>query len=237
MSCERCLDLISARLDAPLSVEDEAALTAHLDICPDCRAIFHDLNRIRTALTGCVVPPPAELAGGVMAAIRGHRTARKRTLRQLGALAACLALCVGLFTLTRPEPVEVPGGVPDMARHVQPFALTETLSFTNVQRIRLSEADLTSLPSAALLDSADALPDVAQIYDSDFFRTHRLLTVVLQEPSSSISHTISALTEDSVTILRSVPEAGDTDVALWLLLAEVDGTGPETPLVVELLDN
>ncbi len=249
MNCERYLDLISARLDAPLAPADEAELAAHLNECPECRAIAYDLANIHSTLSGAAAVPPAELAESVMRSIRGQRTARKRTMRQLGALAACLVLCVGLFTLTRPETAETPAGVSDMARHVQPFTLTEELSFTNEQRIRLSGMSTSFMPCADLLGNADDfvrfiarfpyndLSAAAQTYDEEYFRTHRLLALVVCEPSSSISHTISTLTEDAVTVLRNVPEAGDSDVALWLILAEVEGAGPETPLTVELLDN
>lgn len=239
MSCDKYLDLISARLDGPLSAEDAAALSAHLNTCPQCRAIADDLANIHGTLSGAAAVPPAELAQGVMKSIRAQRTTRKRTFRQLGTLAACLVLCVGLFTLTRPE-TTVNDQTPMTTRIVPDQPVTEELTFSNVQRIRLSDVDITALPSAALLNCAgdlSTLPAVAQTYDEEYFRTHRLLAVALWEPSSSISHTVSALTEDTVTILRDVPEAGDTDVALWLILAEVAGTGPETPLTVELQDN
>lgn len=249
MSCDKYLDLISARLDGPLSPEDEAQLTAHLNTCPQCRAIADDLAHIHSAMSGAAAVPPAELAQGVMKSIRAQRTTRKRTWRQLGALAACFVLCVGLFTLTRPETTENPAGVPDMARHVQPFALTGELPFAGEQRIRLSGMSTSFEPTADLLGSAEDvsrcmarfpyndLSDLTQAYDEDYFRTHRLLAVVVCEPSSSIGHTLSTLTEDSVTILRDVPEAGDTDVALWLMLAEVEGAGPKTTLTVQLQDN
>lgn len=249
MNCERYLDLISARLDGPLSPQDEAELNAHLNTCPECRAIADDFSKMHSALTGCVVPAPAELAEGVMKSIRAQHTARKRTFRQLGALAACLVLCVGVFTLTRPERTVSPAGVPDIARHVQPFALTEGLTFTNEQQLRLSAMSTSFEPTADLLGSTqdlsqcfarfpyNDLSNLAQTYDEDYFRSHRLLAVVVCEPSSSITHTIDNLTEDTVTILRNVPEAGDSDVALWLILAEVEGAGPQAPLTVELLDN
>lgn len=248
MSCERYLDLISARLDGPLSPADEAELTAHLNTCPHCRAIADDLANIHTSLTGGTVTPPAELAEGVMGPIRGKRTARRRIFRQLSTLAACLVLCAGLFTLTRPDASVDPAGVPDMARHI-PVAVADELSFTNQQRLRVGGMSTSFEPCADLLGDAEAvsrylarfpyndLSSVAQTYDEEYFRTHRLLAVAVWEPSSSISHTVSSLTEDSVTVLRTVPEAGDTDVALWLILAEVDGAGPETPLTVELIEN
>lgn len=253
MSCERYLDLISARLDGPLSQQDEAELTAHLNTCPQCRAIADDLTNIHSALSGCAAVPPAELATGVMNTVRTTRTARKRTFRQVGVLAACLVLCVGILRITdaihfdRNRPAV--DQTPMTARAIPGPAQTEGLAFTNEQRLRLGGMSTSFEPSADLLGSTQALAKclarfpyndlsaLAQTYDEEYFRTHRLLAVVVCEPSSSISHTIGGLTENSVTILRDVPEAGDTDVALWLILAEVECAGPETPLTVELQDN
>ncbi len=253
MSCERYLDLISAQLDSPLSQQDQAELTAHLNSCPQCRAIADDLANIHSTLSGAAAVPPAELAQGVMRSIRGQRTARRRTWRQLGALAACLVLCVGILRITDaiyPDATRSTGEQTPMTTRIIPDQpLTEGLSFTNEQRIRLSGMSTSFMPCADLLGSTEAfsrfiarfpyndLSAAAQTYDEEYFRTHRLLAVVVCEPSSSISHTISTLTEDAVTVLRNVPEAGDSDVALWLILAEVEGSGPETPLAVELLDN
>ena len=38
MDCERCLHLISARLDREIGPDELAELQGHLDSCPDCRA-------------------------------------------------------------------------------------------------------------------------------------------------------------------------------------------------------
>lgn len=253
MSCERCLDLISARLDGPLSQQDQAELTAHLNTCPECRAIADDLANIHSSLSGAAAVPPAELAQGVMRSIRGQRTARKRIFRQLGTLAACLVLCVGILRITDAiysDSTRSTGEQTPMTTRIIPdHPLPEGLSFTNEQRIRLGGMSTSFMPCADLLGSAEDfsrliarfpyndLSAAAQTYDEEYFRTHRLLAVVVGEPSSSIAHTISTLTEDTVTVLRDVPEAGDCDEALWLILAEVAGAGPETPLAVELLDN
>lgn len=253
MNCEKYLDLISARLDGELTAQEEAELTAHLKDCPACRAIAQDLQTLHSALThpGEADAPPA-LSQSVMQKIKAERAAaaRRRFVRRLSGLAACLVLCLGVWRLSQPNTTTGDiSGVPDLARHVQPFTLTGELSFSNEQRLRLSAMSTSFAPTADLLGSVQAvsqylarfpyndLTAVTETYNEDFFRTHRLLAVVVQEPSSSISHTVSALTEDSVTILRDVPEAGDCDMALWLILVQVDGTGPEAPLNVELLTN
>ncbi|MBE6957014.1 MAG: hypothetical protein E7450_06140 [Ruminococcaceae bacterium] len=248
MNCERYLDLISARLDGPLSPADEAELTAHLNDCPACRAIAHDLANVHTTLSGAAATPPAELAEGVMTSIRGQRTARKRTFRQLGALAACLVLCVGLFALSRPQ-VPADEQTPMTTRTVTGRSASAGLPFSDPQRLRLSSMSTSFAPTADLLGDTEGLArclarfpenDLSHLtlaYDEDYFRTHRLLAMAVVEPSSSITHTVATLTDNTVTVLRHVPEAGDTDVALWLILAEVEGVGPETALTVELIDN
>jgi len=256
MSCERYLDLISARLDGELSPGEQAELDAHLQACPACRVIANDMQGLHSALTGLgEVDAPAELSQTVLSKIKAEKQQnRRRFVRRLSALAACLVLCVGVLRVadatysehTRRNKADP--NLPSVARHM-PAAMSEELSFTNQRRLRLSAMSTSFAPTADLLGNAETLSRfitrfpyddfsaVAQTYDEEYFRTHRLLAVVIFEPSSSITHTISRLTEASVTILRDVPEAGDSDIAPWLILAEVGGTGPETPLSVELLDN
>lgn len=256
MNCEKYLDLISARLDGQLTAQEEADLTTHLNECPACRAIANDLHALHSTLSqpGEVDAPPA-LSQTVMKRIKAERaSARRRLVRRLSGLAACLLLCIGVLRVAdatyydHNRPTSDPH-LPSTARHVQPLALAEELPFSNEQRLRLSAMATSFEPTADLLGNAedfsqflarfpyDDLSSVAAICDKDFFRSHRLLAVVLHEPSSSISHSISQLTDDCVTILRHVPEAGDSDMALWLILAQVDGPGPETALNVELLTN
>ena len=73
-------------------------------------------------------------------------------------------------------------------------------------------------------------------YDESFFLTNRLLAVVVQESSSSITHTVSELTEDSLTILRDTSVPGDNDHPRWLMLIPTQLAGPERTLTVELID-
>lgn len=258
MNCEKYLDLISARLDSHLTAQEEGELNAHLQQCPACRAIAQDLAGLHSVLSDLgEADAPAELSQTVMSKIKAERAAaRRRFVRRLSGLAACLVLCVGVLRiadarysdLTRPaEASHLPG----VARHMepQPLTLSADLSYSNVQQLRLSALSTSFAPTADLLGSTEAvaqclarfpyddLTSVIKTYNEEYFRTHRLLAVVVYEPSSSITHTLSELTPDNVTLLRHVPEAGDSDMALWLILAEVDGTGPETPLTVDLLTN
>lgn len=246
MSCERYLDLISARLDGELIQQEEADLAAHLRECPACRAIAEDMNGLHSALAAVgEIDAPAQLAQVVMSKIKAERRrSRRRFVRHLSGLAACLVLCVGAWQLARPEPSNVDPGLPGLARHMEPRSVA--LNRLDAHSLSVTSTDFE--PSACLLDSADALARflaqfpmddlsaVKDTYTADFFLTHRLLAVVVQEPSSSITHRITELTEDRVTILRDIPQAGDCAMARWLIFAQTELAGPERTLELELID-
>ena len=252
MNCERYLDLISARLDGELTAQEEAELNAHLQECPACRAIAQDMNNVHSALSVLgEVEAPEELSQAVMRKVKRERaTARRRFARRISGLAACLVLCVGVLkiadaTYSEHNRHSSDPDLPSVARHIEP----QPVALNRLDAYSLTVPADTVDPFAHMLNSVEALDhflaklpqtDLSAVkdnYNADFFKTNRLLAVVVQEPSSSITHRISELTDTRVTVLRDVPEAGDCDMALWLILAEVAGSGPETPLEVELLAN
>ena len=59
-------------------------------------------------------------------------------------------------------------------------------------------------------------------YDDSWFSSHKLLVVVLEEGSGSISHTVAEVNGLGVTIQREIPEVGTCDEAEWHILIEVD---------------
>ena len=59
-------------------------------------------------------------------------------------------------------------------------------------------------------------------YDDNWFSSHKLLVVVLEEGSGSISHTVAEVNGLGVTIQREIPEVGTCDMAEWHILIEVD---------------
>lgn len=250
MSCERYLDLISTRLDGELTAQEEADLTAHLQRCPACRAIAQDMQALHSSLTELgEVDAPAELFQCVISKIRAEkRQARRRLVHQLSGLAACLVLCVGVLRVADATYSEynrhaADPNLPSVARHMEP------------QPVALNRLDAYDLPDPAgasvdpfahLLDSVDALnrflarlpqtdfSTVTNTYNEDFFLANRLVAIVLQEPSTSITHRVTELTEDRVVVLRDVPETGDCAMALWLILAPTELAGPERPLALEI---
>lgn len=237
MTCEQCLDLISARLDGELTQQKEADLSAHLRECPACRAIAEDLQGLHVSLANVgEVEVPAELTQNVMVQIaKEKQRTRRRFIRQLTGLAACLVLCVGILRVADASYSEY-----DRQRNTPaPLALTgaevEYCEFTNDQYLPVTWGSTPATPTARIIGTAqslaeflaefpqDDLSQLSESYGPDFFAQRRLLTVVLEEPSSSNRHRIDpqGLFSDSVTVIRTVPEAGDCAMAAWLIVAEV----------------
>jgi len=272
MSCERYLDLISARMDGELTLLEESQLSAHLRSCPQCRAIAEDLKGIHSELSGMEpAPVPEELSRRVMEQIHAEQTARRtaarqrrRTVRQLAGLAACLALCVGVFRLTgfpsdnglqmmnapTERKTDLLAPVAETAdaqanEHAAqsilpvepPAAEPDHYFFCNDQYIRVDET-VVEKPEARIVGSVESLNRLlvrfpnqnlsgkTGKYDADYFKTGRLLAVLLEENSGSIRHKIEeqGLLGDRVVIRRIVPEVGTCDMAIWLILAEVDSS-------------
>lgn len=66
LSCDQALELISARLDGPLSREESKELEEHLSACPACRALSDELALLHRELPTLAAQPPAGLKEGVM---------------------------------------------------------------------------------------------------------------------------------------------------------------------------
>ena len=105
VSCEDALLLMSEALDGPLPLDRRQVLEEHLDGCPECRAAWEVLRPMTDALRDLgETPAPAELSTRVMDQIRAEsgktvpisRWKRAKWQRWAG-LAACAALCVGLY--------------------------------------------------------------------------------------------------------------------------------------------
>lgn len=104
MSCDRYLELLSARLDGVLTGEEEQELEEHLAVCPDCRAAGAQLAALREAFPELEeVQVPEGFAQGVMDRIRGSEPEKviplfkRPQVRALAGLAACLVVVAGLY--------------------------------------------------------------------------------------------------------------------------------------------
>jgi len=84
MRCSRARRLISRGLDEDLSVMDALELEAHLNECPECSAVQHDLRRITGVMPSVCTTHPADSlvddvlnridSGGGRAVLRAKRT-------------------------------------------------------------------------------------------------------------------------------------------------------------------
>lgn len=135
--CERFEEMISALLDGELSAGEEAEVRAHMEHCPECRAMYEAFAAVGEAIGTQEVP--ATLHSGIMekvhAADKASRTQHTIVrLRPILAAAACLIVVVGTV-----------------------FALKNTVGFGRS----------TKLASAAEIPHADeARPEIAMAPDT-----------------------------------------------------------------------
>lgn len=113
MNCDEALLSISAALDGELSPAERAKLSKHLLSCESCRELAEDLRVLNEELGRSDQPVPPELAESIRRAVAESEApsaacSKKRRPPYLQAVAAMLALCVGLggislFTSRRME--------------------------------------------------------------------------------------------------------------------------------------
>ena len=109
ITCKEALELLSAQLDGAITIEEQAALDAHLASCPECRRIQNELRLADEALPGLQQEPPRLLHDAVMQKIRREtrqKKERKPLLRFVGVMAAVAAL---LAVLAGFQMVRLPG--------------------------------------------------------------------------------------------------------------------------------
>ena len=102
ITCERCEELINARLDGYLTEEDGPLLEAHLARCPDCQKLDRDLTSLHQRLRGLSFDPPQELMASVMARLETGTIQPNRKKRPWAA-AVCAAVLVLLAVAITPQ--------------------------------------------------------------------------------------------------------------------------------------
>lgn len=112
LSCDEALELISARLDGPLTQEETARLEEHLSVCPACRTLADDLTELHEELPQLAARPPAGLKKGVMGQIHTSKVTpfqskkrqwRWRSLASLAAVAALVLVGAGVMDQWRAD--------------------------------------------------------------------------------------------------------------------------------------
>jgi anti-sigma factor RsiW len=109
--CREWRESLGAFALGQLPVEERAALEAHLDGCPECRAELESLAGVAQLLPlanpehfGTAPAPPPALADRIAARIRGERRAQRRRRWRMGlalggATAAAAAAMLAIFVL------------------------------------------------------------------------------------------------------------------------------------------
>ena len=131
--CERYEEMISALSDGELSAKEEAELRAHMEQCPDCRAMYEAFAAVGEAIGAQEVP--ATLHSGIMDKVHTAEKASRTQhtiirLRPILAAAACLVVLVGtVFALkntvfpARSDAMKaVPAAAPQAAEKAAGFA-------------------------------------------------------------------------------------------------------------------
>ena len=161
--CERFEERISALLDGELSAEEEAELRAHLEQCPDCRAMYEAFAAVGEAVRAQEVP--ATLHAGIMSKVRDAQKAHHTQgvlirLRPILAAAACLVVLVGT-TLAL-------GNTLGLGRRATKSA-SDTAEMT-VQNTTAAAGAVTeeSAMAPAAAPQTDAMPEAATEYNSFF---------------------------------------------------------------------
>ena len=104
--CTRCAQLLSDRLDGPLSAQETKELEEHLSQCPACRTLASRLAATRSAFSQLEdLTAPESFTQGVMDRIRATQAEQNRPVplfrrtrvQALAGLAACALVCVGLY--------------------------------------------------------------------------------------------------------------------------------------------
>ena len=153
MTCEQAMELLSPMLDGELDPQLSEALEAHLEACPDCKALADSLRGLDVQLAGLKEPAPESLKRGVLYKIdQATGKAKKPRSRWfgpgtvIGAVAAVLVLLVGVGVI--PLNSRSTAQSPNFA--AEDYAFPETEAPTDTLRLGrpdLNEDGISYLPN------------------------------------------------------------------------------------------
>ena len=103
ISCERCEELINARLDGYLTEEEALLLEEHLAQCPDCRKLDRDLTTLHERLKNLSFDLPQDFAASVMARLGSVAFQPVKRKKRPWAAAVCAAAAVLLAVAISPQ--------------------------------------------------------------------------------------------------------------------------------------
>ncbi len=161
-------ELISAKLDGALTLEEDAQLCAHLEGCAACRALARELEAMQAQMPALSPRPPADLMGRIMA--ETARTAQEKPrkmprARVWGSLAAVLALVlVGMWMWKPWQETEVPLQMSGTlsSESATPAPAEEDVAADTPESTAEEAEDVAVVTGAALPDAAAQTPAAAQ---------------------------------------------------------------------------
>ncbi len=170
MSCDKYLELLSARLDGALTGEEERELEFHLAVCPGCRAAGAQLAALQGAFPELEeIEAPEGFAQGVMDRIRAEEKPRviplfkRPQVRALAGLAACLVLVAGLYGASRFQHQDLP--LPrsygkDAVEEMDEVSACEALTAPELEDVpQIAAYSVPEAMGGAPLDARKAVPD------------------------------------------------------------------------------
>lgn len=154
ITCGMAADLLPLYLDGCCSADSSAALEAHMDTCPACRAQYAQLRR---DLTPAADTEQDRGTDAIARALARKMRRRKRCLRALGAVLGVLLAVFLVFLGKTFVILGQPGGAASAAL---PAGATDLAGRAVSGTAEEVGAYLFATGTARLVVSADALPDV-----------------------------------------------------------------------------
>lgn len=153
ITCGMAVDLLPLYLDGCCSTDSCAALEAHMDACPACRAQYAQLRRDLTPAAPAAEDPGTD---GIARALARKMRRRKRCLRALGAV---LGVLLAVFLVFIGKTFVILGQSGSIASAALPAGTTDLAGRAVCGSAEEVGAYVFATGTARLVISADALPD------------------------------------------------------------------------------
>ena len=153
ITCGMAADLLPLYLDGCCSADSSAALAAHMDTCPNCRAQYAQLRRDLTPAAPAADDPGTD---AIARALARKMRRRKRCLRALGAV---LGVLLAVFLVFIGKTFVILGQSGSIASAALPAGSTDLAGCAVSGSAEEIGAYVFATGTARLVVAADVLPD------------------------------------------------------------------------------
>lgn len=153
ITCGMAADLLPLYLDGCCSADSSAALAAHMDTCPNCRAQYAQLRRDLTPAAPAADDPGTDT---IARALARKMRRRKRCLRALGAV---LGVLLAVFLVFIGKTFVILGQSGSIASAALPAGATDLAGRAVSGSAEELGAYVFATGTARLVVAADVLPD------------------------------------------------------------------------------